>query len=53
MDDSPCVYVVALCKLYFLLYVAELGCVPGSHRDLHPGPCSVGHEGKLGNDSGL
>lgn len=45
---------VVLGKLYFfLLGVAELGCVPGGHRNLHSGPCSVGHEGQPGNDSGI
>lgn len=34
-------------------FMAELGRVPGSHRAPHPGPCSVGHEGEPGNDSGL
>lgn len=40
-------------KLYFLLGIAELGCVHGGHRNLHSGPCSVGHERQSGNDSGI
>lgn len=44
---------VVLAKQYFLLGVAELGCVPGGHRNLHSGPCGVGHEGEPGNDFGV
>lgn len=46
-----CCCAVVLGKQRFLLVVPELGCVPGGHRNLHSGPCSVGHEGEPGNDS--
>lgn len=33
--------------------MAELGCIPRNHRDLHFASCCVGHERKPGNDACL